>query len=124
MAERNRRYYRYMREKHIKRKERIIAMYRSDGIPHDLGRENVDYGTDIQPAGYGDCGPFWHTKYRGTLSKGKIHCSCSLCAFHETPVQDKRKLESMIQEMQEADIPISGPFINKTMRKVRKYEPN
>lgn len=51
MATHNRGYYRKMRIKHIARKKRII---------HELN----DY---------------WHYSYDGTLSKGKIHCSCPMC---------------------------------------------
>ena len=31
----------------------------------------------------------------GKLDKGKIHCSCYICAFHGTTESDKRRLEHM-----------------------------
>ena len=49
---RDRNYYREMREKHIKRKKRISNSYH---YPLKL-------------------------KFDGMYSKGKIHCSCSMCA--------------------------------------------
>lgn len=51
MATHNRGYYREQRNKHIRRKKRIIHM-------------KYDF------LGY---------KYEGSLSKGKIHCSCGMC---------------------------------------------
>ena len=42
---------RYERYRHIERKKRIID----------------------------DLGGYWHYEHEGTLSKGKIHCSCQLC---------------------------------------------
>ena len=46
----SREYYRKMRKKHINRKKRIIKNTRC-----------------------------WYYKHEGTLSKGKIHCSCPYC---------------------------------------------
>jgi len=67
MAKRSRGYYRAMREKTINRKRRIINSYR-------LGK---------------------YVTHDGTLSKGKIHCSCEMCSFHGTSRQDTRKLIKM-----------------------------
>ena len=36
----------------------------------------------------------WHCP-DGALSKGKIHCSCWLCSFHGTPIQDLKRLDAM-----------------------------
>lgn len=51
METRNRGYYRKQRNKHIRRKKKIIHMLNN----------------------------YWHYKYEGVLSKGKIHCSCGMC---------------------------------------------
>lgn len=39
--------------------------------------------------------PIWNYKYDGQYSKGKIHCSCSLCRSRGISVSDKRKLLAM-----------------------------
>ena len=122
MAGRSRGYYRAEREKHIKRKEHIISQYRADGIPHKFERDDVNYGCTVLPCSYGSCGPYWKVRSRGMLSKGKIHCSCNLCAFHETPQQDKRRMVSMIQDIEDQDyISGYGAFINKTRKDINKY---
>lgn len=51
MTTHNRGYYREQRNKHIRRKKRIIHMLND----------------------------YWHFEYEGVLSKGKIHCSCGMC---------------------------------------------
>lgn len=122
MSKRSRGYFRFEREKHIKRKERIISSYRADGIPHAIERDDVNYGCRVLPRSYGDCMPYWSVKSRGVLADGKIHCSCQLCAFHETPQQDKRRMLSMIQDVEDLDyVPCSKVFINKTLKNINKY---
>lgn len=67
---RSRSYTRYMREKHIIRKKNII-------------HKQNDY---------------WHYKFDGMLSKGKIHCSCWLCRLksYEYPkINDVRRNMAM-----------------------------
>lgn len=64
MATHNRGYYRDMRDKHIRRKKRIV---------HELN----DY---------------WVYKYDGQYSKGKIHCSCPLCCAKTRNKKYKRRL--------------------------------
>jgi hypothetical protein len=77
MKNHNRGYYRLERIKHIKRKKRII---------HNIN----DY---------------WHYKYEGELSKGKIHCSCKLCSSKTKDIgykaSDKCKLLNMKQELED-----------------------
>lgn len=51
MATHNRGYYREQRNKHIRRKKRIIHMLND----------------------------YWNYEHEGVLSKGKIHCSCGMC---------------------------------------------
>lgn len=65
--ERGRAYTRYQRNRHINRKKRIIH-----------AKEE-----------------YWHYKYEGMLSKGKIHCSCWMCrlkAYEYPPIRDRRSM--------------------------------
>ena len=76
MKNRTKDYYRYQRNKHIQRKKKIII-------------NKV-------------C---WYVKFDGMLSKGKIHCSCGLCAFSGKSASDSRKEDSM--KFREFDYSIS-----------------
>lgn len=64
-------YVRFQRYTHIQRKKRIIK--EQDG--------------------------YWHYKHDGVLSKGKIHCSCYMCAaktsLHGPKISELRKIEAM-----------------------------
>ncbi len=67
---RSRAYTRYQRMQHIGRKKQII-------------HKKNDY---------------WHYKSDGTLSKGKIHCSCNLCrvkSYEYSKIQDIRRIMAM-----------------------------
>lgn len=68
---RSREYVRFQRYTHIQRKKKII-------------KEQNNY---------------WGYKYDGVLSKGKIHCSCPLCAAKTNvnghKISEVRKIESM-----------------------------
>ncbi len=73
---RTREYRRSQRERVINRKEHII---------HDQN----DY---------------WNIRYRGMLSKGKIHCSCWMCrrkSYDTTKMQDMRILLSSRQDIED-----------------------
>jgi hypothetical protein len=73
---RDREYYREMREKHIKRKKRISHQ----------GRD------------------YWYYKFDGQYSKGKIHCSCPLCSVkssEELKHSDKIKIDEMISQLKD-----------------------
>lgn len=73
---RTRDYYRKERARHIARKEQIIIkVYHGEA-----------WGEFVGPA-------------HGRLSKGKIHCSCPMCAFSGITMSDKRKLDRMSWEM-------------------------
>lgn len=63
---RDRSYYRKMRAKHIRRKKK-------------LAENNFGNG--------------WHFEYDGMYSKGKIHCSCSMCSA-KTRNKGQRRLLS------------------------------
>ena len=76
---RSRSYTREMRNKHIARKKRII--------------EEVYAGN-------------YYVPYDGMLSKGKVHCSCNLCAFakynkHEQTESDMRRIASCDEKLKE-----------------------
>lgn len=74
MQNRTRDYYRKQRKSHIDRKKRII-------------KDQNDY---------------WHYKYDGVLSKGKIHCSCWMCRhkfYQEAAMSDVRKAISAIDKL-------------------------
>ena len=71
---RTRDYYRHHRERVIKRKKDII-------------HAQNDY---------------WHVRFEGELSKGKIHCSCPLCrrkSYDYSKMSDIDKVISMAQEV-------------------------
>ena len=77
--ERTRAYRREVRNKAIARKKRIVknVYYMDNWYPHD-----------------------------GQYSKGKIHCSCPLCAFgaydkNQVTDSDRRKIEKMDSELKE-----------------------
>lgn len=75
MSDRNKAYYRDMREKHISHKKYIVKNY-----------WNEDYLLS-------------NKVFCGKLSKGKIHCSCFLCSSKTKVIgysaSDKRKQEFM-----------------------------
>lgn len=73
-------YKRFQREKHIKRKERIISNSRLDNPPHKYDTKDLFDITPIKTWTEGYWIPYWTVKARGELSKGKIHCSCSMCS--------------------------------------------
>ena len=37
----------------------------------------------------------WTPKHDGYLAKGKVHCSCWMCAFHGPTIQDRKRIEAM-----------------------------
>ena len=82
---RNRGYYRKQRIKHIKRKYRLKEI--------TWGKKfTEDYYEDVP---------------KGTLSKGKVHCSCGMCSVKtRNPLfgwktSDKKKIEAMNQQLKE-----------------------
>ena len=64
---RNRSYYRTARRNNIARKKKIS--------------KNIYNG--------------WSPEHDGYLAKGKVHCSCWMCAFHGIPIQDLKRIEAM-----------------------------
>lgn len=75
---RDKAYYRRMRKGSIKRKKKLSEYYQ------------------------------WNVKYNGTLSKGKIHCSCAMCSQktrnrrYNLPENWKHSDLLKIQEMEDA----------------------
>lgn len=101
MSKRNRTrdYYRKMRKRAIHRKERIINSYRPDNPPAIFDIKDFDPYDHSRKSDYGQISPYWYVKHKGELAKGKIHCSCELCSYHDTPIADKRRLMSMSYEL-------------------------
>lgn len=95
---------------HITRKEAILKGYRNDNPPSFFDSNDL-FGVQYQ-LGFGNCTPYWYTKHRGTLSKGKIHCSCPMCAFHGSPMQDKRAALKAAENLKDA-----GETASKAFRK-------
>lgn len=48
-------------------------------------------------------GSSW-TPVRGSFNKGKVHCSCWLCSFHEYTKQDRKRAASMLHELEEENL--------------------
>lgn len=94
MKPRNRSYYRDVRDRHIKRKLYILRDCLHD--PYTL-------------------------KFDGMASKNKIHCSCILCAFHETPISDKRILLKLDNELSECDEYVATVERNRIRKRYNKY---
>lgn len=115
MANRSRGYYREARKKAIKRKERIINSYRQDNPPAYPPDDFNPYESS-----YGDCSPYWYVKHTGMLAKGKIHCSCQMCAFHSTPRQDIRNLEKMDSMLLDGETSISCSGIPVLRNQIRR----
>lgn len=68
-------YLRDVREQHIKRKERIVK----------------------------ETGSWWY-KHRGSLAKGKIHCSCPLCrrkSYDDPRISDLKMGENFREQLDE-----------------------
>ena len=80
---RDRSYYRKMRQKHIQRKKRICKSYPVIG---------------------------WWYLYDGMYSKNKIHCSCRMCrekdyfGRHIQTLQEKRSDDNMKQQIEDIDL--------------------
>ena len=88
MASRTRGYYRVQRRNHINRKKHIIK----------------------------DQNMYWHYKFEGYLSKGKIHCSCPMCrrkSYDISSLSDIRKAINASYDVLDSDmnIPFSNSFI-------------
>ena len=78
-------YKRFQREKHIKRKENILRMWRIDNPPHKYNDKDTLTFKRIRPfhradSSEGNWHPYFMLKYRGQFNKGKIHCSCPICS--------------------------------------------
>lgn len=105
------------REKHIQRKEGILRGHQNDSSPHFLDAKDITFSIlDLENSGTtGFWMPFCSVKHRGMLSKGKIHCSCTMCRSktrnkgsrrrgswapaRNYTIADKRKLDAMEADM-------------------------
>lgn len=96
MYHKSRRYRRRQRELKIRHKEAIIRTTWCDAM---------DDGMPV----------------RGTLSKGKIHCTCWFCSFHSYPTQDRKRAASMMFDLQDEDLAIVA---GATLAKLQKAANN
>lgn len=129
---------RKMRAKHIDRKKAIIRKYSPDNLPAQVDATfNPRNLEDIfAPNGglyekakimrsLGSCAGYWSYKHEGQLSKGKIHCSCPLCAFHGPTHQDIRillKMESEIDEEGSAENDVLTNAVINAKGKLRRRQ--
>ena len=68
-----------------------------------------------------DEGNYWYYKFEGSLSKGKIHCSCPMCSIKsnkEALISDKRKFVCDIDELEDYNVG-SPKDISKIKNSVR-----
>ena len=120
---RTRDYYRKMRKRAIHRKERIINSYRPDNPPAVFDIKDFDPYDHLRKSDYGQISPYWYVKHKGELAKGKIHCSCDLCSYHDTPIGDKRRLMSMSYELSDClddEIALSSSLISVEISRLNK----
>lgn len=97
MIHKNENYRRMQRRSHIRHKEAILRhVYRDE--------ENR------LPA-------------RGSLNKGKVHCSCWLCSFHEYPRQDQKRAASMLNELKDEDLVTEASSTLPRLRKIARNAP-
>ena len=108
-----------MREKHIRRKERIVQAHWTDSRPHEIdARDIVEISMfrDGYKSGFGWWLNMVGYDHRGSLAKGKIHCSCPLCrdktknkGKHRSPysptvnykASDRRRVDSLADSMKD-----------------------
>lgn len=100
---RGRAYRRNQRKRHILRKMKIMKAYRHDNMPAFIDSSDVFHSfVGKESRRYGDCNTYWYVPSPGYLAKGKIHCSCPMCSFNGTTMQDKRRIEEMISDLQDS----------------------
>ena len=123
---RSRGYYREMRKRAINKKKGFLRRSMRGGMPHYLDSKDI-FNTDYCPTS--SFGIYWYVKHEGELSKGKIHCSCKMCAYHDTPMQDKKRLMEMSDELDDLYEDVSADVVNSLKNKIHKvksgrYYPN
>ena len=135
MKHRSRKFRDWQKDKHIARKERILKSYLPDGLPKEINASDVlkvyDFldGFEYREKGkFGQIYLFYRPKFKGSLSKGKIHCSCEMCKNHTRKFSEQKKALSMydglIEFQEEYDGIISGQngIVNKLMVEVKNNE--
>ena len=121
---RNRGYYRDVRKKAIERKERIINQYAEDNPPHLMDYDySYNYGYESHYAykdySKGNYYPYHVVKNKGSLAKGKIHCSCAMCAYHDTTMRSKKRLMSLNDALDDAATDVNtGTLKNKIKKEI------
>lgn len=124
---RSRGYYREMRKRAIQKKKGFLKRSMRGNMPHELDANDI-FNTDYTLTG--SFGLYWYVKHDGELSKGKIHCSCGMCGYHDTPMQDKKRLMEMSDELDELyEMNVSSDVVKPLKNKIRqmnktKYYPN
>lgn len=119
---RGRAYTRDCRRKKIQSKKNFLKLTRNVRPPHEFQASDMfwrDFPYDIS---YGNCLPYWNVKADGMLSKGKIHCSCPLCSFHGTTIQDKRVALKMEYDLKDAEDYIPGHVAQRIERVIKDRE--
>ena len=77
-------------------------MTRSEDFRRKAAKKHIHRRENIIKNVYGDNGWYEHIKSQpNRLSKGKIHCSYSLCAFHGCSRQDMRNMLKQLNKLQD-----------------------
>ncbi len=111
MYHKNYNYLHYQKWKHINRKKRILKAYAPDGIPHEFDSQDIfeerisaeEKSRRMSHHDYGCYLPYYKYAHENCLNKGKIHCSCPLCSFKGSPMQDIRQYQRMYDELRDSD---------------------
>lgn len=69
----------------------------------------------------------WHCKYDGSLSKGKIHCSCPMCrskSYDQARMSDIRVADRMLDQLEEYNLVNSGAelAIRHRVKRTRSFQ--
>ena len=122
-------------DNNIAKKERILKSYLPDGLPKEIDASDVLKVYDFldgfryrEKGQFGQIYLFYRPKFKGSLSKGKIHCSCEMCKNHTKKFSEQKKAlsmyDSLIEFQEEYDGIISGKngIVNKLAIEVKNNE--
>jgi len=122
MKHKSRKFREWQKNKHIAKKKEINA---SDFLKVYDFLDGFGWREKMQ---FGQIHLFYRPKFKGSLSKGKIHCSCEMCKNHTRKFSEQKKALSMydglIEFQEEYDGIISGQngVVNKLMIDVKNNE--
>lgn len=135
MKHKSRKFREWQKNKHIAKKERILKSYLPDGLPKEINASEFLKVYDFldgfgwrEKMQFGQIHLFYRPKFKGSLSKGKIHCSCEMCKDHTRKFSEQKKALSMydglIEFQEEYNGIISGQngIVNKLMVEVKNNE--